>query len=221
MSNQSFYNPYPAGTAKHLAMETLKDLEWHCAKCELPGSQPAKMLQGLRQDGWQFERTGQNWTKVQFCETCGTKSVHRRLSTLTRLEASASRADIPSAVRERIRRYYDGKDELLGYAPTGRTVEIDHRTPQVRWLEHEEEVAPTISDSEIERRFMLLARENNLLKSRHCERCVETGQRQPFLGISFFYAGDEKWTPGLGCVGCGWHHPRKWRELLNAALIRR
>ncbi len=62
---------------------------------------------------------------------------------------------------------------------------------------------------------MVLSRENNLLKSRSCEKCVKTGKRQPFMGIKFFYKGNEKYTEDLGCEGCGWHNPKKWKEELN------
>lgn len=219
MSSQVFANPYPRGTAKHTAVEVLKDLHWHCAKCELPGSQPAKMLQGLRQDGWQFEMTGHNWESRRHCATCDATTSHRRLRSLERQDVTQSRSGMSSKVRERVRSYYDGIDEMLGYRPTGRPIEIDHRIPQIRWTENEAVIPDSLSNAEIEERFMLLTRENNLLKSRSCERCKKTGERQPFLNIQFFYRGSSRWDDKLGCVGCGWYNPREWRRALNERLL--
>lgn len=218
MSDDSFVNPYSEGTQKYKAIEVLRDCRWHCAKCELPGSQPAKMLQGLRQDGWQFEKKGDNWESRLHCEQCGGKTSHRRLSSLERQIMTGARAQMPALVRERIRTYYRNVDEILGYSPTGRTLEVDHRIPQVRWTQDEEVIPKMISNQDIESRFMLLTREHNLLKSRSCERCVRIGKRQPFLDVGFFYEGSSEWNEAQGCVGCGWHHPAKWRAALNAKL---
>ncbi len=51
-------NPYSKETQKFRIFEVLKDLKWHCSECELPGSQPAKALQMMRQDGFQLEKVG-------------------------------------------------------------------------------------------------------------------------------------------------------------------
>jgi len=76
-------------------------------------------------------------------------------------------------LKERIIKLFQGEDAFLGYAPTGRKIEVDHRIPQVRWIENEEDYID-LSDDELKEKFMLLVREHNLLKSRNCERCNRT-----------------------------------------------
>jgi hypothetical protein len=208
-------NPYKDGTQKFRIFEVLKDLKWHCSECELPGSQPAKALQMMRQDGYDMEKNGVNWEKRMLCEQCGRVTPHRRLISLKKKKESISRVSFKPKVRKNILLHYKGKDELLGYAPTGRSIEIDHRVPEVRWKESEKDLDDNPSEDEIEKRYMLLVREHNLLKSRKCEKCNRTGKRQPLLDINFFYEGDENYDESIGCIGCGWHNPKKWKEKLS------
>jgi hypothetical protein len=62
---------------------------------------------------------------------------------------------------------------------------------------------------------MLLTRENNLLKSRNCEKCKKTGKRQSLLWIKYFYKWGEKYEDKTWCEGCGWYDPEKWKKWLN------
>jgi hypothetical protein len=50
----------------------------------------------------------------------------------------------------------------------------------VRRVKKEEDYID-MTDEELKARFMLLTRENNLLKSRNCEKCKKTGKRQSLL----------------------------------------
>ncbi len=210
-------NPYTPNTQKHRIFEILSDLKWHCAECELPGSQPAKALQGIRQDGYQLEKVGSNWSKTLYCKNCGRNTVHRRLISTEKGAEPIKRVVFSSTIRRRIIELFQGEDEILGYKPTGRAIEIDHRIPEIRWSESEEELEGHVTDEELKSRYMLLVREHNLLKSRYCERCVATGERQPFLGVHYFYAGGFKYLGS--CEGCGWYSPSSWREGLNKFLL--
>ena len=207
-------NPYKEGTVKHQIFEILKDLKWHCSQHEFISSQPAKALQIMRQEGFQFEKIGQNWEKRIFCNVCNKITPHRKLLSLKR-ERDTTRGKLPEKLKERIRKYYNNKDEITGSSITGRTAEVDHRIPQIRWIEKEKDWDVNMADKEIEITFMILSRENNLLKSRFCEKCVRIGKRQPLLGIKFFFKGKEEYEKNLGCEGCGWHNPKKWKEELN------
>jgi len=206
-------NPYSEGTQKHRIFNILSDLKWHCSECELPGSQPAKALQGLRQDGFELEKVGSNWAKNMYCSVCERKTPHRRLISLDKVHEPIRRVALSPMMRKRIIALYDGKDEILGYAPTGRKIEIDHRVPEVRWDDSEQNLDNSALDSELTSRYMLLVREHNLLKSRFCERCKKTSVRQPFLGINYFYQGDNIYLGS--CIGCGWFHPSHWKASLN------
>lgn len=85
---------------------------------------------------------------------------------------------------------------------------------------------------EIRRKFQLLKKDaagnHNLLKSRACERCIDTGKRGNPFGIKFYYAGNEDWPadcPNFGpkseqnCFGCGWYDVAAWREALSKLKI--
>src|SRR3989344_121079 len=214
-------NPYNPDTQKNRIFEVLKDLKWHCSECELPGSQPAKALQMMRQDGYELEKIGSNWEKRMSCnsEKCkGRVTPHRRLVSLERKQESITRVSFSLLVRKKILEHYENKDEILGYEPTGRSIEIDHRIPEIRWNESEKELPSNPTEEEIENRYMLLVREHNLLKSRNCEKCKRTSKRQPLLDINFFYEGTEDYDPKIGCVGCGWHNPKKWKEQISLRL---
>ena len=217
MSNNK-NNPYSEETQKFRIFEVLKDLKWHCSECELPGSQPAKALQMMRQDGFQLEKVGSNWEKRMFCKRCGRITPHRRLKLLERGLKDIKRIAFPANIRERIIKYFQNKDAILDYSPTGRSIEIDHRIPEIRWNKSEEKLPDNLTDEEIEKRYMLLVREHNLLKSRNCEKCKKTGIRQYLLGIKFFYEGDEQYDDKLGCVGCGWYNPEEWKKALNKII---
>mgnify|MGYP001559594059 CR=1 FL=1 len=211
-------NPYKEGTVMYSMLEILKDLKWHCSQHEFPSSQPAKPLQIMRQHGFQFEKSGQNWEKRMFCKICNKTTPHRRLISLERKGIDITRGNFPERLKQRIREYYQNKDEIMGSSITGRTAEVDHRIPQIRWIAKEQNYDVDMPNEEIEKRFMILSRENNLLKSRFCERCVKTGKRQGLLGIKFFFNGDDEYTDEIGCIGCGWHNPKKWKEELNKKL---
>jgi hypothetical protein len=97
-------------------------------------------------------------------------------------------------------------------------LEVDHKFPQIRWNK-DEESSEKSTDEELVAKYMLLTRSNNLLKSRNCERCVNTNQRGKFPGIEYWYEGDSQWRvekhDERGCIGCFWYDPYKWREELN------
>lgn len=217
--NMTFINPYTPNTQKYRILEVLSDLQWHCSECELPGSQPAKAIQGIRQDGYLLEKVGSNWAKYMYCENCKRVTPHRRLITLEKQHDPIKRATITPTLRKRIIALFEGKDEILGYEPTGRAIEIDHRVPEVRWENSEEELDKLATDLELKKRYMLLVREHNLLKSRSCEKCKATDIRQPFMGINYFYEGNQNYVDR--CDGCGWYNPERWRESLNQLLIDR
>ena len=66
---------------------------------------------------------------------------------------------------------------------------------------------------------MLLTSPNNLLKSRVCDECVITNKLgKGYKEIEFWYVGDENYSDDIGCVGCFWHNPSKWRKELNKKI---
>lgn len=105
---------------------------------------------------------------------------------------------------------------------------VDHRFPMERYGNIEDENPVDMTEEQIQKKFQLLKKDDsgnhNLLKSRACERCLKTGKRGSFLGVNFFYQGDENWPESCprtgeeareGCIGCGWYDINKWRDELN------
>lgn len=212
-------NPYKEGTNLYKVFNILSDLQWHCSVCELPGSQPAKLIQLIRNQGYDFDNDGGvNWEKRILCSNCGKRTSHRRLTSIEVLDNPITRLNISNSLRSRVIALYFNQDSILGYSPTGRSIEVDHRVPQIRWKENEEELLDDCSDEDIRNKYMLLVREHNLLKSRNCERCVATNTRQPFIDIDYFYEGDSNYDDTIGCKGCGWYNPEEWKKHINNVL---
>lgn len=211
-------NPFNEWTQIYKIFEILSDLEWHCSEHELPWSQPAKALQMIRQAWYKMEQVGANYEKRMFCEVCQRKTPFRKLVSLEKEEESIERTkSLNTKLKERIIKLFWNKDAFLDYEPTWRKIEVDHRIPQVRWLEKEEDYI-NMTDEQLLDKFMLLVREHNLLKSRNCERCERTWKRQSFFGINFFYEWDENYNEDLWCKWCWWYNPEKWREKLNKKI---
>ena len=210
-------SPFKEGTKIYRIFTTLLDQEWHCGKHELPGTQPAKAIQIIRQHGFHVENT------TTFCPVCNDKTVHRRLVSLQPVRDSFVRLQIPQALRGRVLSYYKNIEAITLRELVSNQLEVDHRFPQVRWTQ-DEELELTMSGEEIYHRFQLLTRENNLWKSRYCERCKATGERGTFIGIDFFAEGGSQWNPSIpedderGCYGCFWYNPDAWRTALNFLL---
>jgi len=214
-------NPFRQNTTSYHDWEVLKDLQWHCTKCELQSGQ-AKTWQVWRQEkGIQLDTDENgNWYKIILCSTCSIKTVHRKLKSLEISDDTKSRSGISAYLARKVKNLYHNEEAVLLREFSPRELEVDHKFPQIRWKSDEEENKPTMSEEEIRRKFILLTRSNNLLKSRYCERCVRDGKRGHFPGIYFWYEGDENWNgtdryDESGCVGCFWYDPYKWREELN------
>ncbi|WP_336023918.1 hypothetical protein [Halobellus salinisoli] len=214
------WNPSNEGTKRAATFETLADCEWHCSACELPSSQPAKDIQMLRKEGFEFvQNTGQGQGDYRHCERCEDTTFHRKLKYPFPTQKSITRQDMPDSFKRRVRDLYDHRDAFDGSSPST-TLEVDHRVPEVRWEESESFDYDSMSDAEVREHFQILTRTHNLLKSRKCEACVESGERPQFMEIEYYYEGSEEYDEDLGCVGCGWYNPQQWRESLHEELER-
>lgn len=210
-------HPFNEGTKLAKIFTILSDCKWHCAKHELPGTQPAKAIQTIRQHGFEIEN------KTILCKTCQYKTIHRRLISIEQKKPSFVRLQIPSKLRKRVLKHYKKIEAISVREMVPNQLEVDHRFPQVRWS-RDESYDPNITDEELHNKFQLLTRQHNLWKSRYCEHCQKTGERGTFIGINFFYEGGSNWDSKIpvddvrGCQGCFWHNPDKWREKLNNIL---
>ena len=210
-------HPFNEGTKLAKVFTILSDGEWHCGKHELPGTQPAKAIQIIRQHGFEIEN------KTIYCDTCKDKTVHRKLLSTEPAEPSFIRQQFPAKLRKRILKHYDNVEAITLRKMIANQLEVDHRFPQVRWS-GDESYNPEMAEEELHAKFQLLTRQHNLWKSRYCENCAKTGERGTFIGINFFAEGETQWDPKYssgderGCYGCFWYDPDKWRESLNALI---
>lgn len=214
-------NPFKEGSTQHHDFELMSDLKWHCTKCELKSGQ-AKTWQVWRQEkGIQLAQDeNENWFKKMLCPKCNSVTIHRKLLSTEILDTGLkARTTMPKVLSDRIKKVYNCIDEYsLRTEPTNK-LEIDHRIPQVRWASDEDKNSTTMTEEQIKNKFMLLTRENNLLKSRICEHCVKTGKRgKGYKVIEFWYEGCENYDPKIGCKGCFWYNPSEWRFGLNKVL---
>ena len=136
------------------------------------------------------------------------------------------RLQLPIRLRKRIFKYYKNIEAISLRQMLPSQLEVDHRFPQVRWI-RDEIYNPDMPEKEIQKKFQLLTREHNLWKSRYCESCFKTNERGTFIGINYFYQGNEYWDKNIasddekGCIGCFWYAPETWRDNLNIELKKR
>ena len=216
-------NPFKKWSTSYHDWEVLKDLKWHCTKCELKSGQ-AKTWQVWRQEKWIHLDTDEKWNyyKIIFCPYCNMKTVHRKLKDLKIDTHTKARSWISPKIAKRVKELYNFKDAIVLRKLPANQLEVDHKFPQIRWNE-DEKSNDNLSDEQLREKFILLSRSNNLWKSRQCEKCFKTWIRWKFPGINFYYKWNEKWEwkdnyDENGCVWCFWYDPYKWREELNKRL---
>ncbi|MBN2086982.1 hypothetical protein JW758_01410 [Candidatus Peregrinibacteria bacterium] len=199
----------------------MSDLKWHCTKCELKSGQ-AKTWQIWRHNGIQLDTDEKgNFYKTFLCKKCNNKTIHRKLKSLTILEETKTRSGLSRKLTKKIKNILKCEEALFLRKMEERELEVDHKFPQIRWNKNEEENKNDMTEKEIEQKFILLTRSNNLLKSRHCEKCFKTGKRGNFPGIYYWFKGGKNWDKKIekhnkkGCEGCFWNDPYTWREKLN------
>lgn len=220
--------------AKQLqTFEVLEDQNWHCrnhAYAHIESGQIAGSggIQGLRRGsptrpGIIIEH------ESRYCDQCGGNQRHDRwtgeFTTLLHI------AGIPNSLTQRAHRVLGGRDVVDNVSRSVNEVTLDHKLPMKRWNEETSKQQTdyrNMTDDNIRERFQLLKKSNgnvshNLLKSRACEICFDTGQRGTPFGIRYFYAGSDRWEgkhakDPQGCVGCGWYDIETWRESLNRKL---
>ncbi len=237
MSKQTdFEKLLDSKTKVYQVYQVLRDRKWHCRECEYGHTGITQIaggsgIQGLQRGnksrpGMQIESTNRN------CQRCERTTRHDRWQGKF-LTAIYARSMSPRFAR-RVVDLLGSRDIVEGTERPLNQLTIDHKLPMVRWNQKTQETQTKyaeMSDDDIRATFQLLKKSNgsvshNLLKSRACEVCLETGVRGAPFGISFFYAGTDKWEPEdkrdpKGCEGCGWYDFDLWRTRLNEMLKQR
>jgi len=120
-------SPFNEGTKIHRIFMLLVDGGWHCGKHELPGTQPAKAIQIIRQNGYEVAN------KTIFCSDCNDKTVHRRLVSTEPLNKSIVRSNLPETLKKRVKAVYKNTEAITQRTHQPAELEVDHRFPQIRW----------------------------------------------------------------------------------------
>jgi len=218
-------NPFKEGTTAYNDFEVLSDLKWHCTKCELKSGQ-AKTWQVWRQEkGVQMDvdESGK-FDGRKFCKKCDRVTVHRKIKSLVLLAETKARSGMPAVLAKKVKDMYKNEEAVFLRKLSPNQLEVDHKFPQVRWGTNEDKNIPNMSEVEMRKKFILLSRSINLLKSRYCESCYKTGKRGCFPGIKYWHKGKEDWDKTIdkhderGCIGCFWFDPYKWRDELNGLV---
>jgi len=216
-------NPFKEWSTSFYDFNVLSDLQRHCTKCELKSWQ-AKTRQVWKQQWIQLDKDEKdNLYKKIFCNTCKNSTVHRKLKTLEILPDTTVRSWLPPKVVKRVKELYKNEEAVFLREMPTKELEVDHKFPQVRWNKNEEDNRK-LTDEELNKKFILLSRSNNLLKSRHCERCFKTWKRWFFPWIKFWYKWEENRDSKINkhdkkwCAGCFRFDPYKRREYLNKKL---
>lgn len=217
-------NPFSQGTTAYHDYEILKDLKWHCSKCELKSWQ-AKTWQTWRDEYWiQFEEPKERrWEKRIFCNKCKKTTSHRKFKTLDFLDVVSIRSWVKPQIAKKVKELYENEDAVLLRKFSPNLLEADHKFPQIRWNKNESD-NNSLNDSELKNKFIVLTRANNLWKSRQCEKCFRTWERWTFPWIYFWWEWTKNWEKKIdihseqGCIWCFWHDPYKWRQELNKKI---
>jgi hypothetical protein len=149
------------------------------------------------------------------CAEHGSQTADNLVAVAPQAGSSKLRWAYSLAERDKMKRACGNRDAFTG--ATGE-LELDHRIPMLRVDGDEERVDPD-DRTTVQAAFMCLSRTNNLLKSRKCEACANTGKRPPSIsGVVFWYQGGEEYETTTGCRGCFWAYPEEWARKLNETL---
>jgi hypothetical protein len=207
-------------------IEVMGDFKDHCTQClnlETGSNDHKRVFKQMRDEkGCVFHmyEKGKEYCSM-FCPVCNQVRPHRRLEQLNRKDSNPRSLSFSPLIRKRVLKIYCGKDAFDGtvlHPHLG--TEIDHRVPENRRQSiHIGLFKPliTTSDDELREHLMLLSRSNNTRKREACRTCIKLSKRPPSRdGISYWYLGGEDYIQEIGCEGCFWAYPEKWRSGINA-----
>jgi ICEA Protein len=180
--------------------------------------QPASRLRDLKKQGYIIG------SKRRPCQTCNQKTMHDILVMLPNIEArfeqgNELRKPISDVLKKKIKALLGHREVCFNVVRSDVELLIDHKFPSQRWIEPESDNLNEMGEAEIRHKFQLLSNQTNMWKSRYCDNCVKTGTRGNFMGIQWFYKGNENWNGKTvndesGCIGCPWYDIDLWKKEL-------
>ena len=185
--------------------EALLSGEWECRVCgPVPKVNPqaASRIRDIKKKGFIIA------SKRRSCRVCNKTQMHDLLVMANLPDTVANpelRKPIPVELANKIIKVLESKECVFDQVRTRTELIIDHKFPSQRWSEPE-------SDN----------KQTNMLKSRECDKCVKEGSRGQFMGIHWYYTGNEFWAKDFadpdGCKGCPWYDVHYWKQKLVEKL---
>lgn len=216
------WNDKTSATYKVLA--ALYSGDWECRVCgPVPNvnPQPAARLRDLKKRGYIIG------SKRKPCVTCNQKTMHDILVMLPSIEkrfdhGNELRKPMSEILKKRIKSLLGYKEVCFNVVRSDVELLVDHKFPSQRWNEPESDNPNDMAVVEIEKKFQLLSNQTNMWKSRYCDTCVRTGKRGDYMGLKWYFSGDENWQGATqndenGCIGCPWHDLELWKAKLSEA----
>ena len=233
MDAQEYKALFPPMSKVLKVFEVLEDRQWHCRSHEYGHVETTQLagsggIQGLqrgssKRPGAELESTN------RFCVECDKTTRQDRWT--GRYAAPSTASAMSDDLKWKVLRHFNLKEVINGTSRASNELVIDHKFPMTRWPPgYGDADREDMSEGEIGARFQLLKKtvdvNDNLLKSRACERCYRTGRRGTPFGIRFYYKGGPMWDAPTkqdesGCAGCGWYDFAAWRDGLNKFVSRR
>ena len=211
-------------TQTYKVLKALYSGNWECRVCgPVPAEnpQPAARLGALKKQGYIIG------SKRKYCAKCSKKTMHDILVMLPKVQTKFEdgnelRAPMSEKLKERIKKVLENKEVCFNVKRTSVELVIDHKFPSQRWIKKESANPDDMTEINIKKKFQLLNNQTNMWKSRYCDTCVKSGKRGDFMGIKWYYQGNEDWAGKTendenGCVGCPWYDLELWKtKLINS-----
>lgn len=206
-------------TQTYKVFQALTTNKWECRVCgpvPLVNPQPASRIRDIKKKGFIIA------TKRKPCSTCEKATIHDIIIPLERnifTQKKEFRKPISKNLSNKIHTVLNRTEVVFNRKMTSKELVIDHKFPSQRWSKPETDNNDCMNEKKILKKFQLLSNQTNLLKSKECDRCVSEGKRGVFMGIKWYYKGNEIWNGKAeddenGCIGCPWYDIEKWKEEL-------
>lgn len=208
-------------SATYLVLAALYSGEWECRVCgPVPkvNPQPAARIKALKIKGYIVGSKRRN------CADCNKKTMHDILVMLPSIKARFKhgnnlRKPMSEKLKSRVKKILGRREVCFDIVRSDVELLIDHKFPSQRWEVPETDNPNDMTEEGIRKKFQLLSNQTNMWKSRYCDSCVKTGKRGEYMGLKWFYQGNEHWegegkSDENGCVGCAWYDLDLWKAKL-------
>lgn len=172
-----------------------------CLNKEIESGQYAKLTQTLRDKGYRFLPSGQQWVHTLLCEKCEKKTKHIKMLEGMNEEVNI-RITLTEKTRDRILTYFSFKDNFDCSVSNKKELEIDHRVP-AKHLSDIENVN-SLPTEELIKIYQPLTKRHNNIKREECKKCSNGVERRKVIW-------DVETTLDKNCDTCYYAFPETYR----------